>query len=84
MSPASKLDQYVNTEYNNGHHNLKSTGKISTFKDSSVSTLTSPSVTPTNYEWCSIFSPIHDKINYSYWSNSQPRAVSHTRYVMKS
>ena len=44
MLPASTLNQYFNMEYNNGHHNLQSNGKISTPKKSSVSTLNSPSV----------------------------------------
>ena len=44
MLPASTLNQYFNMEYNNGHHNLQSNGKISTPKKSSVSRLNSPSV----------------------------------------
>ena len=49
MLPESLLNQYVNMEYNNEHNNLHINGKISTSNNSSVSTLTSPFVTSTNY-----------------------------------
>ena len=66
ISPTSALNQYVNMEYSNVHHNLQINGNISTSKISSVSTLTSPSVTSTNYKWCSLLLTTHNKIKYSY------------------
>ena len=65
MSHEYALNQYVNTEYNNLHHNLQININILTLKNLSVSKLTSPSITSTNGERGSIFSPIHDKIKYS-------------------
>ena len=53
MLPASALNQYVNMEYNYEHHNLQINGNISTSKNLSLSTFTSPSVTSTNGEGCS-------------------------------
>ena len=64
MLPASALNQYFNTEYNNYHHNLQKNGTISTSYKSSVSTLSSPSIASTNNEGFSLFSPIHEKIWY--------------------
>ena len=46
--PASALNKYANTEYNNEHHNLQSNVNFSTSNNSSVSTLNSPFVTSTN------------------------------------
>ena len=71
-------------EYNNKHHNLHSNGNISASKNSSVSTLTSPSVTSTNDEGCSLFITIHKKIKYSDLSKTQPRSVICRSHVMKS
>ena len=65
MLPAFTLNQCPNMEYNKVNHNLLINGDISTSKNSSVSTLTSPSVTSTNDEVCSIFSIIHEKFQYS-------------------
>ena len=67
--PVSALNQYLNMEYNNEYH------KISTSNNSSVSTLTSPSVISNNDEGCSLFSPIQKKIEYSYVSKTQSRTV---------
>ena len=58
--------------------------KISTSNKSSVSTLNSPSVTLTNYEGCSLFSPIYDKIRYTYFSKTQARDVMRSSDVMNS
>ena len=52
MLPASALNQYVNMEYNNEHNNLHRNGNISKSNNSSVSTLTTPSVTSTNDKGC--------------------------------
>ena len=84
MSPASALNQYCNMEYNNVYHNFQSNGNIYTSKRSSVSTLTSPSVTSTNYKGCSLFIPIHKQIKYSDLSKTQSRAVRRASYVMNS
>ena len=43
MLPKDALKIYVNTEYNNEHHNLQINIHISQWKNSSVSALTSPS-----------------------------------------
>ena len=57
-------------------------GKISTSNNSSVSILTSPSVTSTNGEGCSLFIPIHEKIKYSYLSKTQAIYVGREIDVM--
>ena len=64
MLAASTLNQYTNMEYNNEHNNLLRNGNSSTSNNSSVSTLTSPSVKSKNDEGCSLFSPIHENIQY--------------------
>ena len=51
-------------------------GKISTSKNSSVSTLTSNSVNSINYQVYSILNLIHERIKYSYLSKTQTIAVS--------
>ena len=80
---ASTLHQYENIEYNNEHHKNFMNGKISTSKNSSVSTLTSPSATSTNDGGCSLFSPIHKNIKYSYLSKTQEKYVRRASDVMK-
>ena len=52
MLPASTINKYANTEYNNKHCNLLINVNISTSNNSSVSTLTSPSVKSKNDEGC--------------------------------
>ena len=84
MLPTSALNQYANMEYNNVHHNLQSNVEISTSNNSSVSTLTSPSVISTNDEGCSLFSTIHDKIKYLYLSKTQSIDVSSASAIIKS
>ena len=59
-------------------------GIISTSKNSSISTLISPSFTSTNYKGCSSFIPINENIKYSDFSVTQVRAVRRAIYVMKS
>ena len=46
--------------------------------------MNSPSITLTNKEGCSLFSPIHKNINYSDLSKTQPRAVRRASDAMKS
>ena len=58
--------------------------KISTSNKSSVSTLTSPSITSTNDERCSLFSPIHENIKYSYLSKTQAIYVRRASGLMNS
>ena len=84
MLPESAPNQYVNMRYNDEHHNLYMNNKISTSNNSSVSTLTSPSVTSKNDEGCSLFSPIHKKIKYSDSSKTKSRAIRSANDVMKS
>ena len=45
MFPKSVLNSLVNMEYNNQHHKLHRNGNIPKSNNSSVSTMTSPSVT---------------------------------------
>ena len=71
-------------EYNNEHHNVHSNGKISTSNNSSVSTLTLPSVTSKNFEGCSLFNLIHENIKYSDYSKTQSRAVRRASNTMNS
>ena len=46
--------------------------------------MNSPSITLTNKEGCSLFSPIHENINYSDLYKTQPRAVRRASDAMKS
>ena len=46
--------------------------------------MTSPSVTSTNDEGCSQFSPIHENIKYSDLSKTKSRSVRRSSDVMKS
>ena len=71
-------------EYNNVNHNLQRNSSISTSNNSQVLTLTSPSVTSTNKDLCSLFSPIHERIKYFDLSKTQSRAVRCSSYRMKS
>ena len=64
MIPASTLHQYANMEYNNDSHFPFMNGKRSTSNNSSVSTLTPPSVTSIKDEVFSLQNPIHEKIKY--------------------
>ena len=64
MLHISALNQYANMEYNNEHHKLLINGNISSSNNSSVSAFNSPSFTSTSDKWCSLFSLIHEKINY--------------------
>ena len=50
-------------------------GKMSTSKNSSVYTLTSPSFTSRNDKVCSLKNPIHDQIKYPGFSKNQARDV---------
>ena len=84
MLPVSIPNVYFNMEYNNEHHKLLTNGKISTLNNSSVSTFTSPSVTSTNDKGCSLFSPRHEKIKYSYFSNTKSIYVKRSSDLMKS
>ena len=83
-SPISALNQYVNMEYNNEHHNTQRKFNISTSNNSSVSTLTSTSVISTNYKGCSLFRLIHDKIKYYDSPKAQSRYVRSVSDVIKS
>ena len=58
------INKYANTEYNNEHRNRLINDNVSTSTISSVLALTSPSVTSTNDEECSLVSPINEKIRY--------------------
>ena len=59
-------------------------GKISTSKNSSISTFTSPSVVLTNDKGCLLLSSIHYNIKYSYFSGTQSRAVMRASDVMNT
>ena len=71
-------------EYNKEHKKLLINGKITTSNNSSVSTLTPPSVTSTNKELCSLFIPINEKIKYSDFSKTQSISVRRVSDLMKS
>ena len=58
-------------------------GKMSTSKNSSVYTLTSPSFTSRNDKVCSLKNPIHDNIKYLDLSKTQARADCQASGVMK-
>ena len=70
MLPESTLNQITNMEYNNATVRAWEYGNISTSNNISVSTLNSPSVTSTNDEGFSLFIPINEKIQYSYYSKT--------------
>ena len=71
MLPVYTLNKYDNIEYNNEQHNILMNCNISTSTNLSFSTLNSPSVTSINDKGCSLFSPIHKNIKYSYFSKKK-------------
>ena len=71
-------------EYSNKYHQPLINGKISTPKNSSVYTLTSPYVNLTNDEVCSLKSPIYENIKYSDLSKNQARYVRRTSDLMNT
>ena len=73
---SSTLHKYASTEFNNYYHPPLTDSKISTSKNYSISTLTSPSVTSINDEVCSLQNPVHENIKYSDFYKTQARAVS--------
>ena len=84
MLPASKLNQYVNIEYNNEHHNFQRNGNISTSYNSSVSTLTSTSVTLKNDKGCSLLITKYENTKFSYLSKTRPITIRSASGIIKS
>ena len=59
-------------------------GKMSTSNNSSISALTSPYVTSTNGEVCSLKSPIHNNIKYPEFSKGQVLSIRRASDVMNT
>ena len=72
---SSTLHKYASTEFNNYYHPPLTDSKISTSKNYSISTLTSPSVTSINDEVFLLQNPIRQKIKYSDFSKTQSRYI---------